>query len=67
MSNNTINIRPGVGYLSILSAINYTPYMQQQSLWTILFKVIDNKLKLEDFTVIINLKLILLSTQQQLK
>ncbi len=26
MSNNTINIRPGVGYLSILSAINYTPY-----------------------------------------
>ena len=26
MSNNTINIRPGVGYLSILSAINYTPW-----------------------------------------
>ena len=26
MSNNSINIRPGVGYLSILSAINYTPW-----------------------------------------
>ena len=26
MPSNTINIRPGVGYLSILSAINYTPY-----------------------------------------
>mgnify|MGYP001377611447 CR=1 FL=1 len=26
MKENTINIRPGVGYLSILSAINYTPW-----------------------------------------
>ena len=35
---NTINIRPGVGYLSILSAINYTP-------WHATAEFVDNSLQ----------------------
>ena len=35
---NTINIRPGIGYLSILSAINYTP-------WHATAEFVDNSLQ----------------------
>ena len=59
MSNNTINIRPGVGYLSILSAINYTPlHATAEFVDNSIQSYLIIKLNLEDFTVIINLKLI---------
>ena len=47
MSNNSINIRPGVGYLSILSAINYTPWhATAEFVDNSIQSYIDNKTKL---------------------
>ena len=45
---NTINIRPGVGYLSILSAINYTPWhATAEFVDNSIQSYLDNKLKLK--------------------
>ena len=45
---NTINIRPGVGYLSILSAINYTPWhATAEFVDNSIQSYIDNKSKLK--------------------
>ncbi|MDA9814719.1 ATP-binding protein [Candidatus Pelagibacter sp.] len=45
--SNTINIRPGVGYLSILSAINYTPWhATAEFVDNSIQSYLDNKVKL---------------------
>ena len=47
MPDNSINIRPGVGYLSILSAINYTPWhATAEFVDNSIQSYIDNKTKL---------------------
>tara|TARA_B100001057_G_scaffold493513_1_gene588074 strand:+ start:2094 stop:3650 length:1557 start_codon:yes stop_codon:yes gene_type:complete len=48
IKENTINIRPGVGYLSILSAINYTPWhATAEFVDNSIQSYLDNKIKLK--------------------
>ena len=48
IKKNTINIRPGVGYLSILSAINYTPWhATAEFVDNSIQSYLDNKTKLK--------------------